>query len=73
MSSQIDHLLNETRRFAPSAEFAANAVGDASLYERAAADQVVHAEIFYDPQTHTARGVPMETVIKGLQIGRAHV
>ena len=39
MSSQIDHLLNETRRFAPSAEFAANAVGDASLYERAAADR----------------------------------
>ncbi|MEZ0306413.1 MAG: adenosine deaminase [Ramlibacter sp.] len=34
--------------------------------ERAAADNVVHAEIFFDPQTHTARGVPMETVIKGL-------
>lgn len=39
MSSQIDHLLNETRRFAPSAEFAANAVADASLYERAASDR----------------------------------
>ncbi|HSI54299.1 MAG TPA: adenosine deaminase [Ramlibacter sp.] len=34
--------------------------------ERAAADNVVHAEIFFDPQTHTARGVQMETVIKGL-------
>ncbi|MDB5871605.1 MAG: adenosine deaminase [Ramlibacter sp.] len=34
--------------------------------ERAAADNVVRAEIFFDPQTHTARGVPMETVIKGL-------
>ena len=34
--------------------------------ERAAADGVVHAEIFFDPQTHTARGVPMETVIHGL-------
>lgn len=34
--------------------------------ERAAADHVVHAEIFFDPQTHTARGVPMETVIGGL-------
>ena len=33
---------------------------------RAAADHVVHAEIFFDPQTHTARGVPFETVIKGL-------
>ena len=34
--------------------------------ERAAADNVVHAEIFFDPQTHTARGVAMETVIDGL-------
>ncbi|GKT13833.1 adenosine deaminase [Acidovorax sp. SUPP2522] len=34
--------------------------------QRAAADNVVHAEIFFDPQTHTARGVPMETVIHGL-------
>jgi adenosine deaminase len=33
---------------------------------RAAADHVVHAEIFFDPQTHTARGVPMATVIEGL-------
>jgi adenosine deaminase len=36
---------------------------------RAAADNVVHAEIFFDPQTHTARGVPFEAVIQGL--GRA--
>jgi adenosine deaminase len=34
--------------------------------ERAAADNVVHAELFFDPQTHTARGVSMETVINGL-------
>ena len=34
---------------------------------RAAADQVVRAEIFFDPQTHTARGVPMETVVRGLR------
>ena len=34
--------------------------------ERAAADNVVHAEIFFDPQTHTERGVPFETVIDGL-------
>ncbi|MDT0117493.1 acetate--CoA ligase [Microbacterium sp. PRF11] len=39
MSSQIDHLLTETRRFAPSAEFAAHAVGDRALYERAAEDR----------------------------------
>ena len=34
--------------------------------ERAAADHVVHAELFFDPQTHTARGVPIEAVINGL-------
>jgi adenosine deaminase len=34
--------------------------------ERAAADQVLRAEIFFDPQTHTARGVAIETVIQGL-------
>ena len=34
--------------------------------ERAAQDNVIHTEIFFDPQTHTARGIPMETVIKGL-------
>lgn len=34
--------------------------------ERAAADNVLRAEIFFDPQTHTARGVAMETVIDGL-------
>ena len=34
--------------------------------ERAAADHVVHTEMFFDPQTHTARGVAMETVVNGL-------
>ena len=34
--------------------------------DRAVADNVVHTEIFFDPQTHTARGVAMETVINGL-------
>ncbi|MCI4441357.1 MAG: adenosine deaminase, partial [Tibeticola sp.] len=34
--------------------------------QRAAADGVVRAEIFFDPQTHTARGVPMGVVIEGL-------
>lgn len=33
---------------------------------KAAQDNVVHAELFFDPQTHTARGVGMETVVKGL-------
>jgi adenine deaminase len=42
--------------------------------ERAAVDNVVHAEIFFDPQTHTARGVPMAAVIQGLDHAchRAH-
>jgi adenosine deaminase len=34
--------------------------------ERAAADGVVHAEIFFDPQTHTARGVAIGDVIRGI-------
>lgn len=34
--------------------------------QRAAADNVVHTEMFFDPQTHTARGVAIETVIDGL-------
>ncbi|MGB6056019.1 MAG: adenosine deaminase [Burkholderiaceae bacterium] len=34
--------------------------------QRARADQVRHAEIFFDPQTHTARGVPIGIVIDGL-------
>jgi adenine deaminase len=33
---------------------------------RAKADNVIRAEIFFDPQTHTARGVSMETVVNGL-------
>ncbi len=37
-----------------------------AYFERAAADNVVHAELFFDPQTHTERGVPIEDVIVGL-------
>ncbi len=33
---------------------------------RAKADNVVRAEIFFDPQTHTARGVAFETLVRGL-------
>ena len=42
--------------------------------ERAAAENVVHAEIFFDPQTHTDRGVPIGAVIAGLEHAcrRAH-
>ena len=45
-----------------------------AYFEKAAADNVVHAEVFFDPQTHTDRGVPIETVIVGLShaMRRAH-
>ena len=33
---------------------------------KARADHVLHTEIFFDPQTHTARGIAMETVVNGL-------
>ena len=37
-----------------------------AYFERAKADHVIHTEIFFDPQTHTARGVSMATVVQGL-------
>ncbi|MHA6722663.1 adenosine deaminase [Sphingomonas sp. RS2018] len=42
-----------------------------AYFDRAAADGVVHAEIFFDPQTHTARGIPMADVVEGLLDGMA--
>ena len=39
--------------------------------DRAAADGVRHTEIFFDPQTHTDRGVPFATVMDGLTSGLA--
>ena len=41
----------------------------AAYLARAHADNVRHVEIFFDPQTHTGRGVPFATVVGG--IGRA--
>ncbi len=38
-----------------------------SYFTRAFADGVVHAELFFDPQSHTSRGVPIGTVIGGLR------
>lgn len=38
-----------------------------AYFTRAHADNVVHAELFFDPQTHTARGIAMEVVIAGLR------
>lgn len=37
-----------------------------AYFARAAADGVVHSEIFFDPQTHTDRGIPFQVVADGL-------
>lgn len=34
-------------------------------FKRAAKDGCVHAEVFFDPQAHTTRGVPYTTVVQG--------
>ncbi len=38
-----------------------------AYFEKVASQNVRHAEIFFDPQTHTDRGIPFETVIKGIR------
>lgn len=38
-----------------------------AYFHRAKADGVVHAELFFDPQTHTARGIAFGTVLDGLE------
>lgn len=40
-----------------------------AYFRRAAADSVRHAEIFFDPQTHTDRGIPFRVVADGLLSG----
>ena len=37
-----------------------------AYFRRAKADGIVHAELFFDPQTHTARGIAFATVLDGL-------
>lgn len=39
--------------------------------QRAHADGVVHVEVFFDPQGHTARGVPFADVVDGIVDGLA--
>ncbi len=51
------NVLRTERDFAELAE---------AYFVRAREQGVVHAEIFFDPQAHTARGVAFETVIDGL-------
>ena len=38
-----------------------------AYFQRAVSDGVRHAEIFFDPQTHTARGVAFADVVRGLR------
>jgi adenine deaminase len=53
---------------------AANVLRDAADFHamtsaylrRAHADGIVHVEVFFDPQTHTARGIPLAVVMAGL-------
>jgi len=40
-----------------------------AYFRRAAADNVRHAEIFFDPQTHTDRGIPFGVAAEGLLAG----
>ncbi|WP_038345446.1 adenosine deaminase [Acinetobacter sp. A47] len=38
-----------------------------AYFEKCAEDHVVHTEMFFDPQTHTERGVAFATVLAGLK------
>ncbi|WP_336147183.1 adenosine deaminase [Acinetobacter soli] len=38
-----------------------------AYFQKCAEDRVVHTEIFFDPQTHTERGVAFEIVLNGLK------
>ena len=38
-----------------------------AYFEKCAEDRVVHTEMFFDPQTHTERGVAFATVLAGLK------
>src|SRR5579864_3325763 len=41
-----------------------------AYFRTARAQNVVYAEVFFDPQAHTSRGIPFETVIGGLHRAR---
>ena len=43
-----------------------------AYFKRAAEDGVRYAEIFFDPQTHTDRGIAFKTVINGLVRAQQH-
>jgi adenosine deaminase len=39
---------------------------------KAQRQHVIYAEMFFDPQAHTSRGVPFETVIRGIRRAQEH-
>lgn len=39
--------------------------------KRVSGDGLVHAEVFFDPQAHTGRGIALDVVVKGLKKGLA--
>ncbi|KAK8107405.1 adenosine deaminase [Apiospora kogelbergensis] len=41
-----------------------------AYFRKAAAQNVRHAEVFFDPQAHSVRGVKLSTVVEGLQAAR---
>lgn len=43
----------------------------AAYIKRAQADNVLHSEIFFDPQTHTERGVSMAAMLEGIEAALA--
>ena len=41
-----------------------------AYFRKAVSQNVVYAEVFFDPQAHTSRGIPFATVIEGVQRAR---
>ncbi|KAG7353644.1 adenosine deaminase [Nitzschia inconspicua] len=37
-----------------------------AYFRKASSENILHAEVFFDPQTHTCRGVPFKDIIMGL-------
>ena len=38
-----------------------------AYFQKAKEQNILHAEIFFDPQSHTDRGIALETVVKGMR------
>jgi len=38
-----------------------------AYFRKAKEQSIIHTEIFFDPQSHTSRGIAMETIVKGIR------